>query len=129
MKQINLFGTEFSPDSGNKYTAKIEAPFYEPKNKKPHLLELLDKSKTKKMNKTKYFKVKEMVNREGKTIYKVLGAESKFDVFLGIWTSYSYENETLDEAVEHIQLLYKLGLKSEKTVYKTDINTLSANGS
>lgn len=79
------------------------------------------------MNKTKYFKVKEMVNREGKTIYKVLGAESKFDVFLGIWTSYSYENETLDEAVEHIQLLYKLGLKSEKTVYKTDINTLSAN--
>jgi hypothetical protein len=47
MKQINMFGNEFQKDeSENKYSTKIEAPIYEPKNKKPHLLELYDKSKT-----------------------------------------------------------------------------------
>lgn len=81
------------------------------------------------MHKHKFFKVKEQVNREGKTIYKVFGAESKWDVFLGFWNSYEYENETLDEAIEHIHFLYKKGLKSEKTIYKTGINTLSKNGS
>jgi hypothetical protein len=47
MKQINLFGQEFSPDKEHqKYSSKIEAPIYEPKNKKPHLIELIDKSKS-----------------------------------------------------------------------------------
>lgn len=46
MKQINLFGNEFKPEESNKYTSKIEAPIYEPKNQKPHLIELVDKSKT-----------------------------------------------------------------------------------
>ena len=47
MKQINLFGQEFAPnEKDNKYSSKIETPIYEPKNIKPHLLELLDKSKT-----------------------------------------------------------------------------------
>ena len=47
MKQVDLFGQEFAPNKDEqKYTAKIEAPLYEPKNKKPFLLELFDKSKT-----------------------------------------------------------------------------------
>ena len=47
MKQVNLFGSEFKKDdTENKYSSKIEAPIYEPKNKKPHILELIDKSKT-----------------------------------------------------------------------------------
>lgn len=47
MKQANLFGAELAPDTENmKYSAKIEAPVYEPKNKKPHIVELYDKSKT-----------------------------------------------------------------------------------
>jgi len=46
MKQQDLFGNEFSVKLDDKYTSKIKAPIYEPKNKKPHLLELLDKSKT-----------------------------------------------------------------------------------
>jgi len=46
MKQINLFGQEFAPNRDEqKYSSKIEAPIYEPKNKKPHILELVDKSK------------------------------------------------------------------------------------
>lgn len=47
MKQINLFGQEFAPSKEDqKYSSKIEAPIYEPKNEKPHILELCDKSKT-----------------------------------------------------------------------------------
>ena len=46
-KQINLFGQEFAPKKEEqKYSTKVEAPIYEPKNVKPHLLELCDKSKT-----------------------------------------------------------------------------------
>jgi len=45
MKQINMFGLE-DVYQDNKYTSKIQAPIYEPKNKKPHILELVDKSKT-----------------------------------------------------------------------------------
>lgn len=46
MKQINMFGQEFAPNEDQKYTTKIGSPIYEPKNTKPHLIELIDKSKT-----------------------------------------------------------------------------------
>jgi hypothetical protein len=47
MKQVNLFGQEFAPNQDEKkYSSKIEAPIYEPKNKQPHLLELVNKEKT-----------------------------------------------------------------------------------
>ena len=47
MKQVNLFGSELSSENEEKkYSTKIEAPIYEPKNKKPHIVELCDKSKT-----------------------------------------------------------------------------------
>lgn len=50
MKQTNLFGVELKPNQEDKkYSSKIEAPIYEPKNKKPHLLELLEDSKTKRI--------------------------------------------------------------------------------
>ena len=47
MKQVNLFGQEFAPKKEDqKYSTKIEQPIYEPKNAKPHIIELCDKSKT-----------------------------------------------------------------------------------
>lgn len=49
MKQINLFGKEFEPSEDNKYSSKIQAPIYEPKNQKPHIFELVDKSKTQRL--------------------------------------------------------------------------------
>ena len=47
MKQVNLFKEDKEEDT--KYTSKIEVPIYEPKNAKPHILELYDKSKTNKL--------------------------------------------------------------------------------
>jgi hypothetical protein len=46
MIQGNLFGEEFAPKIETKYTSKIKAPVYEPKNQKPHILELYNKEKT-----------------------------------------------------------------------------------
>jgi len=49
MKQTNLFGNDFPEYDDNKYTKKIKAPIYEPKNKKPHILELVDTRKTQRL--------------------------------------------------------------------------------
>ena len=49
MKQFDLFGSEFKKEGENKYTNKIQTPIYEPKNKSPHVLELFDDSKTKRL--------------------------------------------------------------------------------
>lgn len=43
MKQFNMFGPSEEDDSS--YSLKIQAPIYEPKNRKPHLMELVDKTK------------------------------------------------------------------------------------
>jgi len=50
MKQINMFGDEFKKDdSDNKYSNKVSAPIYEPKNIKPHILELVDREKAQRL--------------------------------------------------------------------------------
>ena len=50
MKQFNLFKRSLDGNQDEqKYSTKIEAPVYEPKNKKPYLLELIDKTKTHRM--------------------------------------------------------------------------------
>jgi len=49
MKQFDLFGNKIQADTEEKYTKKIQAPIYEPKNKKPHILELFDDSKTRRL--------------------------------------------------------------------------------
>ena len=46
MKQFSMFGDEPVKDDGNKYTKGVGSPLYEPKNKCPDLLELLDHSKS-----------------------------------------------------------------------------------
>ena len=43
-----MFGT-LENQEDKKYTTKIEAPIYEPKNQKPHILELYDNQKTKRL--------------------------------------------------------------------------------
>ena len=47
MKQMNMFGKP--EEEEKKYSSKIETPIYEPKNKKPHILELVDKEKTRRL--------------------------------------------------------------------------------
>lgn len=49
MKQIDLFGEERKAENESSYTSKIKTPIYEPKNKKPHVLDLIDDSQTKRL--------------------------------------------------------------------------------
>jgi hypothetical protein len=46
-RQASLFGGELEPDTEeSKYSTKVEAPVYQPRGKKPHILELVDMAKT-----------------------------------------------------------------------------------
>ena len=49
MKQINLFGSEFENKLETEYTQKITTPIYLPRLQKPHILELYDKQKTRRL--------------------------------------------------------------------------------
>lgn len=51
MFQYDLFGERIEPknETSTKYTQKVETPIYEPKNKCPHILELVDTEKTKRL--------------------------------------------------------------------------------
>ena len=49
---LDLFGDDFSTqveDTSVKYTKKVETPIYEPRGVKPHILELCDSEKTKRL--------------------------------------------------------------------------------
>jgi len=49
MKQLGFFKDLYPSKLGGKYTSKIQIPIYEPKNKKPRVLELFNPSKTNKL--------------------------------------------------------------------------------
>jgi len=44
-----MFGNLEPQKEEKKYTTKIESPIYEPKNQKPHILELYDNQKTRRL--------------------------------------------------------------------------------
>lgn len=53
MNSFNLFEDYFNDDTNNvkekKYTTKVETPIYEPCGKRPHILELVDSEKCKRL--------------------------------------------------------------------------------
>lgn len=74
----------------------------------------------------KFFKVKEIVNRNGDKSFVVFGAASRFAVILGIWDEYKKQNTSLDDAICQIKAIYRLGTVSEKDVFATNVNKISA---
>ena len=46
---MNLFGKNEETQKDQKYSTKIKAPVYDPKNQQPHILKLCDDSKTNKL--------------------------------------------------------------------------------
>jgi len=103
LKQINLFGTEFKPDENlEKYSTKIEAPIYEPKNVKPHLLELCDRSKANRL-------IKEIesssLDEEEKTF--LIDAAKRHNVFNyeKIADYYAHSNSEIQQLMERSGLV------------------------
>ena len=100
MKQYNLFGLPQKEDS--KYTSKIKAPIYEPKNRKPNVLELLDNSKTKRLIREIQ---KSNISEEEKTF--LIEAAKRHTVFnySKIADYYSHVSKEMQQLMEHSALV------------------------
>ncbi len=101
MKQFTMF-TEDKPKEYNTYTGKIESPVYEPKNKKPHNLELFDHSKYKRF---KNEILNSSVSDEEKTF--LLMAATRHIVFNYelIADYYSHSNKEMQDLMERSALV------------------------
>lgn len=103
MKQINMFGNEFQEDENDKkYSSKIEAPIYEPKNKKPHVLELYNMAKTNRL-------IREIIHSEVEDCEKrfLIEAAKRHTVFNyeNIADYYSHSSKEMQELMEKSALV------------------------
>ena len=101
MKQYTLFGEEKKPEE-QKYSTKIEAPIYEPKNRKPYLLELRDTTKTRRLI--------EEINRSNVTDEEkrfLIDAAQRHTVFNYelIADYYAHSNAEMQHLMEHSALV------------------------
>ena len=74
------------------------------------------------MNKNKYFKVKQITTANGDIVFKVLGYNTRIDMFFGISYDYSLENKTLEEAIDQIETIVEFKITDEKVVYKRTVS-------
>lgn len=103
MKQIDLFGNEEAEEQKEEvYTKKIKAPIYEPKNKKPHILNLLDNSKSNKLiNQIK----KSNVSEEEKTfLIEAAKRHNKFH-YKNIADYYAHSSKEMQDLMEKSALV------------------------
>jgi hypothetical protein len=103
MKQFNMFSKEENGFEENKtYTSKIEAPIYEPKNKKPELLQLLDRSKTQRLIK----KINESnITDEEKFFLKFAAQRHLVFNYELIADYYAHSNKEMQELMEDSALV------------------------
>ncbi len=69
------------------------------------------------MQENKYFKIKEIIQKNGVKIYKVYGYSTRLELFFGMGTQYHRDNITFMDALDQIDTLYSLLVVSKKTVY------------
>ena len=100
MKQFNLFGKEEKEES--KYSTKIEAPIYEPKNKKPHIIELCDKSKTNRL--INEINSSELPDEEKKFLSDAATRHSVFN-YEKIADYYAHSSKEMQELMERSALV------------------------
>jgi len=103
MKQVNLFGQEFAPNQDEqKYSSKIESPIYEPKNKKPHLLELVDKSKANRL--IKEIENSNVSDEEKKFLIDAAGRHNIFN-YENIANYYAHSSSEMQHLMERSGLV------------------------
>lgn len=74
------------------------------------------------MNKNKYFKVKKTTTANGRIVFKVFGYDNWFDMLIGASYSYTFENKTLEEAIDQIETIAEYKIVDEKVVHKQSIS-------
>jgi hypothetical protein len=103
MKQINLFGSQFEPnDDDKKYSSKIEAPIYEPRGIKPHILELCDRSKRNRL----INEIKDSNVTDDEKLF-LIDAANRHNVFNyeNIADYYSHSNKEMQQLMEKSALV------------------------
>ena len=103
MKQVNLFSKNINESEGiKKYSSNIQSPIYEPKNKKPHVLELCDKDKTNKL----IMKIEASnLNDDEKTFLKDAAARHNIFNYELIADYYAHSNKEMQELMEESALV------------------------
>jgi hypothetical protein len=103
MKQGNLFGSEFAPNQDEqKYSSKIEAPIYEPKNRKPHILELCNKEKTNRL--IREIQASDLPNEEKEFLIEAARRHTVFNYEL-IADYYSHASKEMQGLMEQSALV------------------------
>jgi len=101
MKQSIMFEVDHD-NVKNDYTDKIEAPIYEPKNIKPHILQLCDKTKSKKL-------IKDILNSNVTNEEKefLIDAATRLNVFNYecIADYYAHSNSEMQNLMESMALV------------------------
>ena len=100
MKQFNLFGDEIIDN--NEYTHKISGPIYKPKNKKPHILELLDKTKANRL--IIEIKNSNISIEEKEFLIEAAKRHNKFN-YSKIADYYAHASKEMQELMEHSALI------------------------
>jgi len=102
MKQEELFGEEFENKTESQYTSKIKAPVYEPKNKKPHLLELCNTNKFKRLK----YKIEkaDISDDEKRFLYMAATRHIVFN-YSKIADYYAHASKEMQELMEHSALV------------------------
>lgn len=104
MKQFNLFtnGIDDTEAKEDGYTKKIKAPIYEPKNVKPHILELYDYTQS--MRLINIIKDSSVTDEEKKFLFE---AAKRFTVFnySKIADYYAHSDEEMQKLMEQLALV------------------------
>jgi hypothetical protein len=102
MKQLDLFGNEIKPEVDAKYTSKIKAPIYEPKNRKPNIIELVDKSKANRL--IQEIKTSNISEEEKQFLIVAAQRHNIFNYKL-IADYYAHASEEMQHLIEHSALV------------------------
>jgi len=97
-----IFGKKIKTKKEQEYTKKISAPIYTPKNNKPHLSELLDVSKYKKM--VKKINASKLPDNEKKFLKWSAGRLVVFNYDI-IADYYSHSDKEMQELMEDLALV------------------------
>jgi hypothetical protein len=102
MKQFSIPGFDDGPKEESKYTSKIKAPVYEPKNRKPHVLELVDKSKANRL--INEIRISNVSDEEKAFLIEAARRHNVFNYKL-IADYYAHSSEEMQHLMEHSALV------------------------
>lgn len=77
------------------------------------------------MSKNKYYKIVEKTERSGEkhfTVYRTFGI---IGIIFKAWDEYTLKNESLQDAIEHIERIHSCDVVNDKEVYRTSSKELN----